>query len=216
MNLTIIGAGNVGGTLGRRWAEKGHRVTFGVRDPSAAKIQELLKTSGPNARAVAVDGCARDAEAVVLATPWAAAEAALRAVGDLAGKIVIDATNPLLLGAEGLKKGLVVGHTDSAGEQVARWAPGAAVVKAFNTTGWENMARPAYPHGAATIFLCGDDADAKLKVARLAGELGLAVVDSGPLTAARLLEPLAMLWIHLCVAGGWGSNFTFQVAKRPG
>jgi predicted dinucleotide-binding enzyme len=214
VTIAIIGAGNVGGTLGRRWAQGGHRVTFGVREVDG-KTEALLRQA-PNARAVRVQECARDAEVVVLATPWNAAESALRTAGDLAGKIVIDATNPLLLGAEGLKRGLLLGHTTSGGEQVAGWAPGARVVKAFNTTGWENMAEAAYPHGSATIFICGDDSAARATVTRLAEELGLTVVDAGGLTQARLLEPLGMLWIHLCFGMGWGTNFTFQMAKRSG
>ena len=159
-------------------------------------------------------GCAEGAEVVALTTPWEAAESALKAAGDLAGKVVIDATNPVGLGAEGLAMGLVIGHTTSAGEVVAALAKGASVVKCFNTVGAGTVADPSYPGGPATVFLCGDDGAAKATVARLAGEIGLVAVDAGGIASARLIEPLAMLWIHQAFAMGWGMDFTFQVARR--
>src|SRR4051812_32296838 len=153
MNIAIIGAGNVGGTLGTRWAKHGHKITFGVRNPQDAKIQKVLGNAGPNASATTVGDAAREAAVVVLTTPWDATENAIRAAGNLTGKIVVDATNPILLGAEELKRGLVLGHTNSAAEQVASWAPGARVVKAFNTTGFNNMADPTYGTQKLTMFI---------------------------------------------------------------
>jgi hypothetical protein len=97
---------------------------------------------------------------------------------------------------------------------VAGWANGARVVKIFNTTGYLNMANPTY-HGKATpMFYCGDDMAAKHGAAALAHQLGFDPVDAGPLTNARLLEPLALLWIWLAVFGGVGRDFSFQIVKR--
>jgi 8-hydroxy-5-deazaflavin:NADPH oxidoreductase len=214
MKIGIIGAGNVGGTLGGRWAKNGHEVVFGVRDPKSAKVQALLGTIGKNARAASIREAAAAGSVVVLTTPWEATEEAITAAGNLKGKIVVDATNPLLLGADGLRKGLQVGHTRSAAEQVAGGAHGAKVVKCFNTTGAGNMANSQYPGGKIVMFLCGDDAAAKATVAGLAEELGFEAADAGPLTAARYLEPLAMLWIHLAYMQGWGPNFALRVVKR--
>ncbi len=141
MQLAVIGAGSVGGTLGKRWAKVGHAVTFGVRDPAEAKVVALVRESGPTAKANPVLDAARQAAVVVLTVPWDSVQDALRAAGDLRGKILIDCTNPLAMTQEGLRQGPVIGHTTSAAEQIAQWAEGAQIVKAFNTTGWQNMAR---------------------------------------------------------------------------
>ena len=214
MKIAIIGAGNVGGTLGKRWAGAGHEVAFGARDPAEAKVAALVRESGPTARAVSVPEAARDAAVVVLTVPWDSARDALAAAGDLRGRILIDATNPVPLTPEGLRQGLVIGHTTSGGEQVARWAEGARVVKAFNTTGWQNMADPLYGSSGLSMLLCGDDAEAKKVVADLARQLGFEPVDVGPLRSARYLEAVAMLWIDMAVLQGFGMNFGFQVVRR--
>jgi predicted dinucleotide-binding enzyme len=214
MQLAVIGAGNVGGTLGRRWSRAGHAVTFGVRNPSDPKVAGLLRDIGPGANAAPVSECARHAAVVVLTVPWESAENALRETGDLQGKILVDATNPVVMTPEGLREGLVIGHTFSGGEQVARWADGAHVVKAFNTTGWQNMADPAYGSQGLSMLLCGDEAEAKRIVAGLAEQLGFEPVDVGPLRSARHLEALAMLWIDMAIFQGFGTGFGFQVVKR--
>ncbi|HEY1379851.1 MAG TPA: NAD(P)-binding domain-containing protein, partial [Gemmataceae bacterium] len=138
MKIGIIGAGNVGGTLGRGWAKHGHDVFFGVRRPDDEKTRQLVAAVGPRARAGTVAEAAAFGEVVVLATPWPATEAAVRSAGDLAGKAVIDCTNPLKPDFSGL----ALGFSTSGAEQVARWAAGARVVMAFNTTGFNVMADP--------------------------------------------------------------------------
>jgi hypothetical protein len=214
MNIAIIGTGKMGGTLGKLWAAGGYQIAFGVRNTADPKHAKLLEAAGPNARLATVAGAANDAEVVVLTTPWEGTQNALASAGNLAGKIIIDATNPLLLGAAGLQKGLLLGHTTSGAEQVAAWSPGARVVKAFNSTGASNHANPKYGNQNVSMFICGDDADAKAVVKKLSDELGFETIDAGPLTAARLLEPLAMLWIHLAFEAGFGINFAFKVVKR--
>src|SRR6516162_4603745 len=103
MKVAVIGAGNVGGTLGKRWAQAGHEVVFGARDPKEAKIAALVRESGPSARAASVPEAARQATVVVLSVPWENARDAVAAAGDLRGRILIDATNPLPLTPEGLR-----------------------------------------------------------------------------------------------------------------
>ena len=207
MKIGIIGAGNVGGTLGKRWAKNGHQVTFAYR---SSPPETLLRESGPTAKAATPAETARSSDVLLLATPWENAEDALKGCGDLSGKTVIDATNPLLPGLAGL----ALGTTTSAAERVAALAPGAKVVKAFNTVGANVMADPAFPQGRTTMFYCGDDAAAKDAVAGLISELGFDPVDAGPLTQARLLEPFAMLWISLALQRGQGREIALQLIKR--
>ncbi len=210
MTIAVIGTGMVGGTLGTRWAQAGHTVLFGVRNPESDKVREVVAGAGSNARAVTVADAARLAETVVLATPWSATRDAVTTCGDLDGKILVDCTNPLKPKLEGLE----LGTTTSGAEVVADWASGARVVKAFNTTGFGNMANPIYDGRATMMPICGDDTDAKGKVLELARDLGFDVIDAGPLTAARYLEPVAMFWIHLAYAAGMGRDFALRIERR--
>jgi predicted dinucleotide-binding enzyme len=210
MRIGIIGTGNVGTAVGRRWAAAGYDVMFGARDAASPTVASLVAATGGKARAGSVAEAARFGEVVVLATPFDATEAAIRAAGDLAGKVVIDCTNPLKPDLSGLS----VGHTASGAEAVARWARGARVVKALNTTGAGNMADPLYGGERATMFVCGDDAAAKATAGALVTALGFEVVDTGRLAQARLLEPLALLWISLAYQGGLGPNIAFRLMRR--
>lgn len=209
MKIAVIGMGNVGGTLGRRWAALGHEVTFGSRDPYASKAIAGARALGGQVRTVGE--AARSADVVVLTVPWEAVPAALSAAGDLSGKVLLDCTNPLLPSLAGLS----IGHTTSGGEEVARLARGAKVVKIFNTTGFDNMADPNYGGTPTTMLYAGDDAAAKGVAARLARELGFDPVDFGPLAGARLLEPFALVWITLAVKQNLGRDFALNVVRRP-
>jgi predicted dinucleotide-binding enzyme len=134
MKICILGAGNVGGTLGRAWARKGHDVFFGVPRPGDAGTQEILTTIGSKARAGTVAEAAAAGDVIVLATPWPAAREAIQAAGNLAGKLVVDCTNPLKPDFTGL----ALGYTTSGAEQVAEWATGApwaAVPEALKAAG---------------------------------------------------------------------------------
>jgi NADPH-dependent F420 reductase len=206
MRIAIIGTGNVGSALGTRWAQRGHEVVFGSRDPSGAKAQKLLAATG--ASVAGIREAVADAAVVILATPWDAAQESIIAAGDLTGKVVLDATNPL----QNMK--LALGLTTSGAEQVASWAGGAAVVKAFNSTGAGNMLNPDYAGQKPTMFICGDDAGAKQIVSGLIEEIGFEAVDAGPVTSARYLEPLAGLWITLAYAQGLGPNIAFRLLRR--
>jgi len=213
MRIGIIGAGNVGGTLGKRWAGVGHEVKFGVRKPADEKVKTLLMECGAKASAGGIAEAAAFGDVVVLTTPWEGTKSAVAAAGSLAGKILVDCTNPVPLGGD-LMKGLSIGHNSSAGEEVAKWAKGARVVKAFNTTGSGNMANPNYRDGKPAMFIAGDDAVAKKTVIALSNELGFESLDAGPLSQARLLEPMAMLWITLAYAQGLGPDFALGLLRR--
>ncbi len=213
MKLAIIGAGKVGGALGTAWAQKaGHEIFFGVRDPKAEKAQTLVQAIGAKARAGAVAEAAAFADIILLSTPWPATEAAIGAMGNLKGKIVLDATNPLAMTPSGLA--LEIGHNTSAGEKVRGWAAGASVFKTLNSTGFNNMGNPVFNGTKAAMFVAGDDEENKPKVIALVAELGFDVIDAGPLANARLLEPLALLWIDLALKRGQGRDWAFSIARR--
>ena len=207
MRVAIIGAGNVGQALASAWAKAGHRVEFGLRDPQNAKYRQI-----PAAQRNTPAAAAAAAEAIVLAIPWPAAEAAVRQLGDLKGKIVIDCTNPLTSGAGGLA--LALGFETSGAERVAAWAKGASVFKTLNQTGAENMAKASQFALKPAMFVAGDDEEGKRRVMQLVGDLGFEALDAGPLTQARLLEPLAMLWIDQALIRGRGRDFAFALVRR--
>ncbi|HTA42545.1 MAG TPA: NADPH-dependent F420 reductase [Bryobacteraceae bacterium] len=202
MKIAIIGAGNVGSTLGTGWAKRGHEVTFGVRDPKKSDSASAARVAG-------VMEAAQSSDVIVLSVPWGAVADALRSTGDLTGKIVLDATNPLLPDLSGLD----VPQGTSGGERVAGLTK-AHVVKIFNTTGYPNMANPDYQGQPATMFYCGDDDGAKRIAAGLASDLGFDPVDAGPLKRARMLEDLCLLWITLALKQGYGVNFAFRMMRR--
>src|SRR5438105_9712478 len=205
MNITVVGSGNVGSALGGGWRKAGHSVTFAARDPAGAKAAEL-KREGFAVASLAESG---RADVILLAVPWTGIEATVQALGGLAGKVLVDATNPLTADLE-----LALGFSDSAGETVARLAQGARVVKAFNTTGANNMANSNYPGGKLMMPVAADEAAAKKTVMTLVAELGFEPIDVGPLAMSRHVEPLAMLWIKLAYAQGTGREFGFGVLKR--
>lgn len=211
MKIAVIGAGNVGGTLGRRWAALGHEVVFGVRDPAREKYQGLVTQTGGRARLATNREACQGAGAVLLATPWSTTQAALAECGPLEGQVLIDATNPL-----GADLHLTMGHTDSGGEQVARWASGARVVKAFNTTGFNVMEDPVIHGRHAVMFVAGDDPAAKAVVCDLASTIGFEAVDAGALDSSRMLEPLAQLWIHCAYRQGLTREYAFHLLRRGG
>jgi predicted dinucleotide-binding enzyme len=208
MRIAIIGAGSVGGSLGRRLADAGHHITFGTRHPA-----DGVKDGAPAGATITTPREAvRDAEVVILAVPWTAATDAVQSLGPLEGRILIDATNPLTRGPDGLA--LDVGPSGESGaERIAALVPGARVVKAFNTTGANNMADPIY-HGERTVmFYAGDDADAKQTVRTLIEQVGFEAVDAGALRRSRELEHVAMLWISLAF-GSMGRDFAFRLVRR--
>ncbi len=209
MNIAMIGSGNVGGTLGRRFVALGHDVIFGSRDSHSEKMKALLGELGKRACATPVNEAAAAANVVFLATPWNATRESLQAAGNLQGKVLVDCTNPLGPGFQ-----LTIGLNTSGGEQVASWAPGAAVVKAFNTIGWAIMADPNFNGQPATLYIAGDDPAAKGTVSELGRVLGFDACDCGPLTSARYLEPLCALWLQLAYGQGMGPGVTFKLIRR--
>jgi predicted dinucleotide-binding enzyme len=208
VHLAIIGAGSVGSELARGWVRASHPVTLGVRNPDKPEVRALVEELGGSARAVPVAEAVGDADVVVLAVPWSATEEVVGTFPALDGKIVVDATNPLTsdLSGHALDEGT------SGAEQVQSWAPGARVVKAFNTIGSHRFNQPQFGAETASMFVAGDDADAKEVVLALADELGFDPVDVGALQHARQLEHLALLWIRMTYVEQAG-NIAFRLIR---
>jgi 8-hydroxy-5-deazaflavin:NADPH oxidoreductase len=210
MAISIIGAGNVGMALAKAFVSKGEPVTLGVHD--AAKYRDAVNGLGRLAKIGSTREAIAAADVVVLAIPYGAADSVARSVEDWEGRILVDATNPLAPGLAGLS----IGTTRSGAEEIASAARGARVVKAFNTTGAENMADSRYPGGVPFMPVCGDDAEARARVMALATLIGFDAVDCGGLQAARYLEPYAMMWIHMAIKLGYGRSFAFGRLQRGG
>jgi NADPH-dependent F420 reductase len=203
--VALIGTGNVGAALGRRFAEQGHDVVYGSRDPADADVRSLVATTGHGAVAVAPADAAARSDIIVLAVPWSAAEDVVRGLGNLRGKNLVDPTNPRAMASDGFADYPADG---SVAERIAALAPGAHVVKAFNTLGAETMLDPQLAEGPITIPLVGDDRDAKARVAALAREIGLEAVDVGPLRHARIIEGL-----HYLRANALGGRINFHLPR---
>jgi len=209
MKIGILGSGGVGQDLGLGFAGLGHDVKMGSRDPGKEEIKAWLGRAGKKASAGTFGEAAAFGEMAVLATRWAGTENAVRLAGpeNLAGKVVIDTTNPLLFRPNALPD-LAVGGTDSAAEQVQRWLPKARVVKAFNTVNHAHMIQPSFPGGPPDMFICGNEEAARKLVAGICRDFGWGVIDMGGLEAARLLEPLALIYIrHAIRTDNWNRAF---------
>jgi len=211
VKIGILGAGNMGATLGRLWLELGHEVFFGLRDAESAKAQRAFSVVGSEARWGTAAEAATFAEVILIAVPWEATREVIEPIAaQLAGKVLIDCTNPIKPDLSGL----AIGHTTSAAEEIARWAQAARVVKAFNTVGASTLHDAKFGDHSASVFICGDDEPAKLIARQLAEGIGFEVIDAGQLTMARYLEPLAMLWIHLAIRGKFGSKIAVKLLRR--
>ena len=205
--ILVLGAGNVGKAVGLRWLEKGHDVRFGVPDPGKPKYEDI-----PADRLQPADRLG-DAEVVVVTTPFAVARQAVIALGDLEGRTIIDCTNAVGRGPAGMT--WAAPPEGSAAEQIAAAAKGASVFKSLNQTGAENMQHAdAFPQ-RPVMFVAGDDATKKPLVMQLVADIGFEAVDAGPLVAARLLEPMALIWINLTFKPGGTRDFAFSLTRRP-
>jgi predicted dinucleotide-binding enzyme len=214
MKIGILGTGDVGRVLGSGFAALGHEVKMGSRDPASEKVKTWVAKTGKRASAGTFAEAAAHAEVAVLATLWSGTENAIRLAGpnNLAGKVVIDATNPLVFAANA-PPALALGHVDSGGEQVQRWLPKARVVKCFNIAGNAHMINPQFPGGPPDMILCGNDADAKKTVTGICTAFGWPTIDIGGIEGARLLEPMCILWVLYGIrTNSW--NHAFKLLRK--
>jgi hypothetical protein len=205
MKIGIIGSGRIGGALGKIWAAGGHQIMFsGSRDEQ--KLQALAQSAGVNASTGSPAQAAQFGDVVLLAVPWHQVDNALAklneviaSVGSLEGKILIDATNPLNPESTILE----IGWSNSGGEEVARRAKGAKVVKAYNTVGANILESESRKFGDVTpvLFFCGDDAQSKSVVAMLIADSGFEPLDVGGIQTSRFLEPMEQLWVEIAKSG---------------
>ncbi|MBC7921634.1 MAG: NADPH-dependent F420 reductase [Ferruginibacter sp.] len=213
MNIAILGTGNWGTVLGKVFTTRGHRVHFGSRTPE--QKQEWAAAIGPSVRVSTYQQAAAFAEIVIVATPWPdnGTVDALRAIGSLPDKILVDATNALRADYSPLR----FEQANSGAEEIARLHPEARVVKAFNTVSGHTLANDGLRFGETTItgFYCGDDAQAKQVVGALVQETGLSALDAGPLKNAHHLESMGQLLIYLAFSRGLGADSGFAFLHHP-
>ncbi|WP_135556423.1 NADPH-dependent F420 reductase [Paenibacillus cymbidii] len=199
MNIASIGSGHIGGTLSKLWAASGHRVMFGSRDPHGERMRSLLREAGANAAAGTVREAAAFGEVLLLAVPPSELERIFADAGDLTGKIVINCTNRY--------------DGKSADGEVRRLAGDARVVRAFHTLPWEVIAEPEYDAINASLFVSGDDAEAKAIVSGLAADIGLDPVDvGGSAEMAKVEEAIIALWGVFSPL--YGRNYGLRVLRR--
>lgn len=212
MNITFIGVGNVGAPLADRLQKLGHAVEIAARDPNSKSVQDALARN-PHFQVKSPAEAIQTADVVFLATPFAANPAALAEAGDLAGKILVDCTNPI--GAN-FTHGL---NSERSGSEVVQsLVPQAKVVKAFTIYGFENFENSTYPgYGdlKPAMLIAGDDAAAKQLVATLCQELGWEAIDAGNLAMSLHLEHMTLLWIHMARVQGLGPDFVWARLRKP-
>ncbi len=190
--IAIIGTGNVGTALGKRWGTVGHKIIYGSRTPDAEKTKLLVKDSGKTASAVAIQDAAKSASVIILAVPPQAVLETVKTLGDLTGKIVIDATNEMTI-----ENGKLIEPTtpEALSARIQAAVPGAFVIKALNTTSSRAMADPAMTKGAIVIPMAGANAEAKAKVAALLKSIGLESFDLGGADALKAVEHLGRIYV---------------------
>ncbi len=212
MNIAFIGVGQVGAPLAVHLAEAGHTVVLAESKPGSASVAAALKRS-PRLSARPTAEAIQGADVVFLATPFGANEAALTPIADaLAGKVLVDCTNPV---GPGLSHGLKSERSGS--ELVQALVPKASVVKAFTIYGFENFEDSAYPdyNVKAAMLFCGDDAGAKARVGALITDCGFEPVDVGGLVQALHLEHMTLMWVRMVRMGGHSPHLVWGALRRP-
>ncbi len=205
MKIAVVGAGKVGGALAAGWTRAGHDVVLGVREPDSEKTAALL-AGVPGLRADTVGGSVRGAETIVIAANPAAVRDIVEAMGDVSGKVIIDAMNSISTRPEP--------YTNT-GDALLAWTNTRDVVKCFNTTGFENMAEPMYDGARIDMFTAGDSKRGKQIAEQLARDLGFAdCLDFGGNDKFELIEKFALCWINLAIMQGQGRNIAFKVLRR--
>jgi predicted dinucleotide-binding enzyme len=210
MKVGILGTGDVGRALGRGFIALGHDVKMGARTANHEKALAWASEQGTRASQGTFADAARFGEVIVFATLGVANPEVVKAAGvdAFAGKVVIDATNPLDFSA-GFPPDLAIKGNDSGGETLQRLVPQAKVVKAFNIVNNDLMFRPNVAGGPPDMFIAGDDADAKKRVTAILNDFGWPrVVDFGGIKSARWLEALCIVWVLGCAGtGNWRQAF---------
>lgn len=230
MKIGILGAGNVGGALGRAWARAGHDIMFSSRTPDGDHMKKLVQSAGASAQSGTIQETVTFGEVIVIAIPWGGAlEDAMSQIDDWSDKIVMDTTNRFNANrASGKEIKDTLSQIDNSARKIvmntpdrfnAQESPGKEIkeivkvptVKAFNTIGFEQMENPIFEN--TTMIVCGDEL-AKSTIAPLVADLGFDMVDAGPIDNAHLVEAMAELWVYLVYGKGMGRNTAWQLLKQ--
>ena len=191
--IAVIGTGNVGAALGTELAQQGHTIVYGSRSPLGLKALDLAKKTDGDASTASQADAAAGAQIIVLAVPGMVVEKVVLGLGDLSGKLIIDATNPLVMDKA---MHFTYGVATSNGQIVQTAAPDALVVKAFNTISWEQMIDPEDSDGALYVPIVGNDPSAKERVAKMVEKMGLVPIDLGPIDVAHWTEYSAVVGLN--------------------
>ena len=209
MRVGILGSGLMGGKLGTIFARAGHHEVVFSYARGQEKLERLARDAGPQARASTPAEAAREADALLLAVHWSRVDDVLHRAGDLSGKVIVTCSLPM----NAQDTGLVIGHTASGAEELAKKVPKARVVCAFNTVPsevlfgvFESRDRADKP----SLVYCGDDSDSKRIAAELIRDAGFDPVDAGPLRIARYTEPFALLVAQLAYEGAGGPELAYR------
>ncbi|MFN8357361.1 MAG: NAD(P)-binding domain-containing protein [Spirosomataceae bacterium] len=204
MKIAIIGSGNVGGALAQQWVKAGHTVLIGAKFPLSDKNIQLATKIGED-RFNSIEAAVAQADVVLIATPPTAIFDVIAQLGDVSGKVLIDATNAVRQKPDPYD---TVYHALVAQTQ-------AQVVKCFNTTGFENMLNPVYHGEKIDLFMAGDSPEAKQVAQQLASDAGFGTCwDFGKADKVVLLEQFALSWINLAIMQGHGRDIAFRVVRR--
>jgi predicted dinucleotide-binding enzyme len=208
MHIGILGSGLMGGKLGTIWARAGHDVVFSYAR-SEQKLKKLAQDAKGKARAGTPREAAQAADALLLAVHWSRVDDVLKQAGDLSGKIIVSCSLPM----NADDTDLVIAHTSSGAEELARKVPKARVVSAFGTVPSEVLFDVFEARRKATkpsLVYCGDDARSKKVVAELIRDVGFEPVDAGPLRIARYTEPFTLLIARLAYEGDEGPELAYR------
>jgi len=204
MNIAIIGSGNVGGALAQQWIKAGHNVLIGAQFPLSEKNISLATKIGEDRFAV-IENAIKQCEVILIATPPTAIFEVIEQLGDVSGKVIIDATNAVMKTPEPYKTVY----------QALADKTNAEIVKCFNTTGFENMLNPIYKGEAIDMFMAGDSEKAKEVAKKLALDCGFgSCIDFGKSEKVELLEKFALSWINLAIMQGHGRDMAFKIIRR--
>lgn len=210
MKIGVLGTGNIAAALCKGLAHKGYHVMIGSKDRETAR--NLAAEIGHHSKAGTVAGTVQYGEIIFLAVPYRDVESVLRNLDTYKGKVIVDTSNPILLGQQAT---LAMGFSTSGAEQIAAMIPEAMVVKAFNIGFAEHIeSGPYFGSNDASMFYCSDSAEAKVAVAKVISDLGYEAIDAGPLNSARLLEPMATLLVRLATDQGMGRNIALKLLQR--
>jgi predicted dinucleotide-binding enzyme len=203
LRIAVLGAGNIGGTLGRKWVAAGHKVSFGVNNPDSTRAQALRAELGDRVTIGPVADALADSDVVVMALPGKAMDETItKYASQLDDKIIIDTANRL---GGGPMNSLVTFQTNT---------PQARVFRAFNTLGWENFADPVFDGIQADLFYCGTDGDAREVVEQMISDVGLRPIRLGDVDQVGLVDSVGSLWFALALGQGKGRHLAFRVLSR--